>query len=162
MAGYGTDEDFDAWAADNGYTVPETPSVAVLRQRGSAYLDALYSPRPKAPGFAGTPTGGFAQERAWPRTGAEAHGEAIPSDLVPVAIEQASYFAAYQEAVSPGSLSVVTTTSGAIKREKVGPIETEYVSGSGNTLLDATPMLSAVEGLVAPFLTQPLPSIFTV
>lgn len=162
MAGYGSDEAFTAWAADNGYTVPESPSVAVLRQRGSAYLDALYGAKMNAPRFSGQPTDGFAQERAWPRTGAEAYGVAIPSDEVPVAIEQASYFAAYQEAVSPGSLSVVTTTSGAVKREKVGPIETEYVSGSGNVLADATPMISAVEGLVAPFLTQPLPAIFTV
>lgn len=157
MAGYGTDEDFTAWAASNGYTVPEDLTVAVLRQRGSAYIDGLYGPR-----FIGTPAAGFTQERAWPRTGAEVHGTAIPSDVVPVAIEQASYFAAYQEAISPGSLSVVTTTSGAIKREKVGPIETEYASGSGNALIDATPMLSAVEGLIAPFLTRPLPAIFVV
>lgn len=157
MAGYGDDQGFTTWAADNGYTVPASPAVAVLRQRGSAYLDGLYGPK-----FTGTPTGGFAQERAWPRTGAEAYGAAVPSDTVPVAIEHASYFAAYQESVTPGSLSVVTSTAGAVKREKIGPIETEYVSGSGDALADATPLLSAVEGLVRPFLAPLLPSIFVV
>lgn len=157
MAGYGTDEDFATWADDNGYTVPEGLTAAVLRQRGSAYLDGLYGAR-----FVGTPTDGFSQERAWPRTDAEAYGTAISSDTVPVAIEQASYFAAYQESVSPGSLSVVATASAAIKREKIDVIETEYVTGSGDVLKDATPVLSAIEGLVAPFLTRPLPGIILI
>lgn len=157
MAGYGTDEDFTTWAADNGYTVPASPSVAVLRQRGSAYLDGLYGPR-----FVGTPTDGFTQERAWPRTDAEAYGTAIPSDTVPVAIEQASYFAAYQEAVSPGSLAAATSPGRSVKRKKIDVIETEFFEGSGDAVSDATLRLSTVEGLVTPFLTRPLPAIFVV
>lgn len=158
MAGYGSEEGLTTFLTDNGYTLPVgAPAPAVLRQRGSAYLDGLYGPR-----FVGTPTDGFTQERAWPRTDAEAYGTAIPSNTVPVAIEHASYFAAYQEAVSPGSLSVVANASAAIKREKIDVIETEYVTGSGDALKDATPVLSAIEGLVAPFLTKPLPAIFVV
>lgn len=162
MAGYGSDEAFTAWAAANGYTVPESPSVAVLRQRGSAYLDALYGAKMNAPRFSGQPTGGFAQERAWPRTGAEAYGVAIPSDEVPAAIEQASYFAGWHEANNPGSLQVAATAARSVKRKKIDVIETEFFEGSGDAVADATVRLAAVEGLVAPFLTQPLPSIFVV
>lgn len=157
MAGYGTDGDLATWAAENGYTLSETLTPAVLRQRGSAYLDGTYEAR-----LSGIRTGGLAQERAFPRTGAEAYGETIPSDAIPVQWEHASYFAAYQESVSPGSLSVIASTGAAIKREKIDVIETEYVTGSGDALKDATPLLSAIEGLVRPFLTVPLPAIFVV
>jgi hypothetical protein len=73
MAGYGTDAGFTAWASENGYTLPaEAPSVEVLRNRGAGYIDGVYGAR-----FSGIPTGGFEQERAWPRTGAYAYGQPI-------------------------------------------------------------------------------------
>jgi hypothetical protein len=158
MAGYGTDQGFTDWLTTNGFVLPEAaPTPAVLRQRGSQYLDGVYGSR-----FPGQPTGGFAQERAWPRTGAEASGQAIPTDAVPVAIEHASYHAAYQEAVSPGSLSVAASTSAAVKREKVDSLEVEYVAGSGDAVADATVRLSAVEGLLAPFFAGPALAVFVV
>lgn len=147
MAGYGDDSAFTAWLAANGYELPEAaPTPAILRQRGAAYVDGLYGPRAR-----GVPAGGYAQERAWPRTGATAYGSAIPDDIIPDAWVQASYHAALYEAENPGGLAVVATGAGAIKREKTGPLETEYFEGSGNAATDATPILSAVEGLVAPF-----------
>lgn len=151
MAGYGEDADFDAWVAENGFTVPETaPAVAVLRQRGSAYLDGTYEAK-----FPGHRTEGLTQERAWPRTGAEAYRSAIPSDMVPLAVEHASYHAALYEAQNPGALAVAVTASQAVKREKVGSIEVEYFEGKDGALFSATPMLSAVEGLLAPFFARP-------
>lgn len=156
MAGYGTDQGFTTWMADNGLSMPLSASTpAVLRQRGSQYLDGVYGSR-----FSGAPTGGFEQERAWPRVGACAHGQAIPSDIVPAAIEHASYFAAYQEAVSPGSLSVAASTSGAVKREKVDTLEVEYVAGSGDAVADAMVRISAVEGLLVPFFVVTIPAVF--
>lgn len=158
MAGYGDDAKFTAWMASNGYSLPDGGvAVAVLRQRGSAYIDGLYGSR-----FSGQPTGGFEQERAWPRVGACAHGQPIPSNVVPVAIEQASYHAAYQEAVKPGSLSVAASTSGSVKREKVDALEVEYVAGSGDAVADALMRISAVEGLLAPFFAVSMPAIFVV
>ena len=159
MAGYGSDERFEAWMADNGYSTSSdlVLTVAQLRQRGSAYIDALYEPQ-----FSGVRTGGLAQERAFPRSGACAYGQSIGADVIPVAVEHASYHAALQEAVSPGSLTVAASTSGAIKREKVDVLEVEYVTGSGNAVADATVRISAVEGLLAPFLTVPMPAIFVV
>lgn len=148
MAGYGDDTGFDEWLAENGYELPEgAPEPAILRQRGSNYIDALYGAR-----FTGVPTDGVTQERAWPRTGATAFRATIDSDLIPLAVIQASYFAALQEGNEPGSLAVVTSAAGAVKREKIDVIETEYFAGSGEATADATLRLSSVEGLLAPFL----------
>lgn len=158
MAGYGDDTGFATWLADNGYALPEAaPDPAILRQRGSAYLDGLYGAQ-----FSGTPTAGFDQERAWPRTGAEARGASIPDDIIPGAIVRASYAAALHEAHNPGSLSVAASASGAVKREKVASLEVEYFEGSGDAAADATVRLSSVEGLIAPFLRQPEIAVFVV
>lgn len=158
MAGYGTDQGFADWLTMNGHVLPESaPAPAILRQRGSQYIDGLYGSR-----FSGQPTGGFAQERAWPRSGACAHGRPIPSDIIPVAVEQAAYAAALQEAVSPGSLSVAASASGAIKREKVDALEVEYAAGSGDAVADATVRLSEVEGLLARFFGAPALAVFVV
>lgn len=145
---YGSDSAFTAWLALNGLTLPAgAPEAAILRQRGSQYVDGVYGSR-----FWGFPTGGFAQERAWPRTGAKAYGQTIPDDAVPVAVERASYAAAYQDAIKPGSLSISATAAGAVKRKKIGPIEKEFFEGSGDVVADGTLKLSAVEGLLAPYL----------
>lgn len=148
MAGYGDDSGFNSWLSENGYVLPgDAPTPAILRQRGSVYIDGQYGSQ-----FTGSPTGGFAQERAWPRTGATAYRASIPDDVVPTAVIQASYHAALYEAQNPGGLAVSATGTGNIKREKTDVLETEYFAGSGDALADATPTLSAVEGLLAPFL----------
>ena len=155
---YGDDSGLTAWLAANGYTLPAGAlAPAVLRQRGSAYIDGLYGQR-----FVGVPADGYFQERAWPRIGACVQGRAIPPDLVPLAIEHASYAAAYQEAIKPGSLSVSASQGGALKRKKIDTIEKEYFEGSGDAVADATLKLSAVEGLLAPFLTVSMPAVIVV
>jgi hypothetical protein len=74
------------------------------RQRGSLVIDR-YEPR-----FNGHRIGGYAQERAWPRTGASTYyGEAIPPTEVPVPIINASYEAAFLELTNPSSLLPVVT-----------------------------------------------------
>lgn len=150
MAGYGDDALFDAWLDANGYNLPNTaPDIAVLRQRGSAYIDGAYGPR-----FPGYPTGGLAQDRAWPRTGATVFGSALASDLIPQRVIDASYMAAYLEATSPGSLTVVVDPAKRVKRQKVEGIEREFFepgdSGSGTV---SGPASSAIEGLLGPLLT---------
>lgn len=149
MAGYGDDSGFSAWLTENGYTLPEgAPSPAVLRNRGSQYIDAVYGSR-----FLGSVVDPI-QERQWPREGAIVNGKLIPSDVVPIAVINASYQAAYQEAVKPGSLSVVGTSSGAVKRVKVGQIEKEYQTAkdSDGTAASITPLISIVDGMLAPYL----------
>lgn len=159
MAGYGSDQRFTDWMADNGYSTSGDGvlTVAQLRQRGSAYIDALYEPK-----FPGQRTGGLEQERAFPRTGASAYGQSIGSDVIPLAVEHASYHAALQEAAKPGSLSVSAVNSGALKRKKIDTIEKEYFEGSGDVVADNTIRLSAVEGLLTPFFSTPEVAVFVV
>lgn len=158
MAGYGTDAGFSDWLASNGYQLPVTaPAPAVLRHRGSVYIDGLYGPK-----FAGVAADGFSQERAWPRVSAEAFGQAIPSNVIPVAIEQASYAAAWYEANNEGGLNPAASQSGAVKRKKLDMLEVEYFQGSGNAVTDATVRIAEVEGLLAAFLIPPLPAVFVV
>ena len=150
MAGYGDDTGFDAYLAANGYTLPVTaPTQAILRERGSAYIDGTYGPR-----FSGVPAGGFAQERSWPRTGAYAYGALIGDDVIPVAVINASYAAAWQEASSPGSLSVSYTPGTSKVLTKVDKIEWEVVGQAGDAPNGGmAPLLTSVEGMLAPFLT---------
>jgi len=158
MAGYGSDTGFQDWLAENGHVLPEGAlAPAILRQRGSQYIDGLYGSR-----FSGQPTEGFAQERAWPRSGAYGHGQSIPTDLIPVAVEQAAYAAAFQEALKPGSLSVSAMNAGVLKRKKIDVLEKEYFEGSGDAVADNTLRLSAVEGLLAPYFSAPQIAVFVV
>lgn len=157
---FGTDEAFQNWLDEQGMEVPDAaPSLAVLRRRGSDYINSTYGTR-----FSGVPTGGIAQADSWPRTGATAYGQEIGSDVVPAAVVQASYHAAYAEAVSPGSLSASGSAASAVKREKVeGAVEVEYQASSGEfSAASLTPIFTAVEGLLAPFLTRPAPGIMVV
>ncbi|KQU96787.1 hypothetical protein ASD00_18220 [Ensifer sp. Root31] len=149
MAGYGEDSTFQAWLTENGYTLPGgAPSPAVLRNRGSQYIDAVYGSR-----FVGR-IAAYDQERQWPREGAIVSGKLIPSDVVPAAVIHASFYAAYQEATKPGSLSVVGSGATRVKRKKVGQLEVEYQSTSSEseTGADLTPIISVVDGMLAPFL----------
>jgi hypothetical protein len=158
MAGYGTDEGFATWLTSFGYELPSgSESAAVLRQRGSAYVDGLYGVR-----FPGTPTGGLAQERAWPREDAEVYGVTLDDDVIPDRVIQASYAAALYEAENPNALTPTATPGQTVKREKVGPIETEYFQASQNTAVAATPLLTLVEGLLAPLLVSNTPYIAVV
>jgi hypothetical protein len=163
MAGYGDKDAAQLYWTAAGYVVPNGTTDAQITaalQRGSLVIDR-YEPR-----FSGVRTGGFAQERAWPRTGATTYyGQAIGSEI-PAAIVNAAYEAAFLELTNPGSLSPVITASGTVKREKVGQIEVEYSSSSSMSLADlvamATPVVTAIEGLLWPFLMPALPGILVV
>jgi len=160
MAGYGDDAGFDAWMEENGYKLPaDASSPSVLRHRGSVYIDGLYGMR-----FVGERTGGWAQERAWPRTGAYANGALIPGQVVPLPVVYASYEAALQEAREPGSLSLIGSAADRVKREKVdGAVEVEYQQASSENLaLAMTPVMTVIEGLLSPFLQQAFPGILVV
>ena len=164
MAGYGSNVGFNTYVESAGYVVPAGATdaqIAAARQRGSLVIDR-YEPK-----FSGSRTGGFAQERSWPRTGATTYyGEVIPPDAVPAAIENASYEAAFLELTNPGSLSPVVTGSATVKREKVGQLEVEYASSSASDAESivalSTPVVTAIEGLLWPFLRPVLPGVMVV
>ena len=149
MSGYGDDTGFAAWLADAGLTLPAgSPLPAVLRQRGSDYLDATYAARL----MCSVPTDGFDQERAWPRTGHMIYGAAIVDTAIPASWVQASYRAAYREATTPGWATSSRDPSRMTKREKADVVEREFfepgeTAGASGANIDAM-----IEGLIGPFL----------
>lgn len=153
MAGYGTDEAFDQWLTANGYELSEGAlDQAVLRQRGSAYIDGRYGYR-----FSGQPAGGLSQERAWPRSGAtDIYDNSIASDAIPNQVIEASYYAAWFEANSPGSLATITNPSAMVKRQKVDVVEREFFDPSKDPYAVLGPVSSLIEGLLAPLLGLPM------
>lgn len=161
MAGYGNDQGLATWLAANSYDLPTgAPTAAVLRQRGSVYIDGTYGYR-----FPGTPTGGLGQERAWPRTGATIYGSTLATDLIPTRVIEASYMAAYIEATNPGSLTVIVDPSKRVKHQKVDTIEREFFEASGGSVFAPdTPVSSLIEGILGPLIGPPfeLPAIAVV
>lgn len=123
MAAYGTDAGFQAWLLGNGFALPPTaPSPAVLRLKGSVYVDGLYGSQLSC----SRPAGGFEQERAWPRIGAKAGKEEIPEDVIPEAWVRAAYRAAWLEAETPGWTSGTFNPARRVKSQRVGEISREF------------------------------------
>lgn len=163
MAGYGSDAAFNAWLTENGLTLPVgAPAVAVLRQIGSGYVDAAYEWRLQCTAR----TGGYLQERAWPRTGATVNGVSVPSDLIPPPWIIASYRAAYLTAVTPGWATSGTDPSRITKREKAGEVEREFFeAGKGAAVGNAAPGFRVdpmIDGLVSPWLCPARSALFMV
>jgi hypothetical protein len=145
MAGYGDDAGFATWLADNGLSLPVgSPAPAVLRNRGSAYVDATYGQRLTCSYRSNGPT----QERAWPRAG---HPN-VPSDVTPLAWVQASYRAGYLIATS-GSLSQSISGEGRVQREKVDVIEQSFFDNGPLKPGEAVGTIDTeIDGMVSPFL----------
>lgn len=152
MAAYGSDDGFDTWLAQQGYTLPASaPTPAVLRARGSAYVDsyeALWT------GYRTDPM----QELAWPRTGASVNCKvAVPSDAIPPSVVTASYRAAWLDASTPGVLVGAATTPGKrIRRQRVeGAVEREFFDdgaakvGAGPSFID-----SMIDGMLRQFICE--------
>lgn len=150
---YGTDEGLTAYLAANGLTLPVgSPSAAVLRQRGSAYLDAAYEPELQC----SARTDPLIQADAWPRTGhVTQSGVSVPGDIVPLPWVTASYRAAWLEASSPGWASGTIDPNRRTKREKADVLEREIFApsetgGSAKGILGNVD--NVIHGMVAPFL----------
>lgn len=148
---YGDDAGFSAWLSQYGYSLPSgAPSAAVLRARGSNYIDAAYEAL-----WTGQRTDGVTQENGWPRTGAKLNCTvAIASDAIPATVVQASYRAAYLDAVTPGALSASFSSGQRVKRQKVDVIEREFYDDGGATagsgqggFVDAE-----IDGMMRPFI----------
>ncbi len=150
MAAYGSDAGFQAWLAEMGYTLPGCcPADAILRARGSAYIDGTYERL-----WTGWRTGGAMQELGWARTGATFNCvTAIASDVIPPAIVNAAYRAAYLEAVTPGILSSGATGGPRVKRQKVDFIEREFFDDGKTEAGSATGFIDPeIDGAMGAFI----------
>lgn len=86
------------------------------------------------------------QELCYPREGVTINGFCVPSDAIPKTLKSAH---AQLVIDAHNGVDLLPTGSGAVvKREKVGPLETEYaVSGS---MTGRSPELTAADALLAP------------
>ncbi len=153
MAGYGSNEEFQDWLDSQGLSIPDdAPSLDVLRQIGSDYVDAAYEYMLKC----SHRTDPFNQERVWPRTGHYFNGQPVPDNLIPKAWVLASYRAAWLEANNPGWATNPSTPGRITKREKVDVIEREFFSaeeaGGGASAAPGFPTDAVINGLVVPWL----------
>ena len=146
MEGYGDDAGLTSGIAYNGLALPSgAPALAVLRNRGSVYVDATYGQRLTC----SAPTGGATQERAWPRTG---HPQ-VPSDIIPLPWVHASYRAAYLSATLAGGLSRQIDMQARVQKQKVDVIERTFFDSAPGKPGEVTGLVDAeIDGLVAPFL----------
>lgn len=155
---YGSIAGADAYALSIGNTAwgllsTEAKNAALVR--GSLYVDSYN--RRYLDGdfkcwwqFIGGKTGGWAQEREWPRHGITG----LPDNVIPPAIEYATYEAAIREAENPGALSPDIDRTQLVKRERVDVLEVTYAvsddAGTGNLL----PTIPVIDSLLAAFLVR--------
>lgn len=125
---------------------PIGPKEAALR-RATAFLSAAFT-------WKGSRTDGRSQALAWPRTDVEdAEGETVEDDAIPVEIVQATCIIAAKELASPGYMSPAVVIADRVKRERVGPIEVEYLGGSMAPEA-SRPILTLVEDMVSGLLAS--------
>lgn len=103
-----TSTGFAEYHDERGRDVPGTWDDAKINAAllvASEWLDDTFGKS-----FIGEKTGGFLQEREWPRVNAVTrdprYSYAFPSDAIPVNVIKAVYEAAYREAQTPGVLLV--------------------------------------------------------
>lgn len=145
MAAYGTDAGYKAYADERGisYAGKTDEQIAEARLRASEYVDLTYISL-----FQGLKVGGRDQERQWPRVGATDMDGYSVGETVPVEIENATYEGAVRELASAGSLNPdIEAGGGQLKREKIGPLEFEYIR-DGST----TSTFRRIEDILAPLL----------
>lgn len=158
MQTYGTVTGADEYALAIGNTAwgaltPEAKQAALVR--GSMYVDGYIKRFIDPAGncwwtFIGTKTGGWAQEREWPRQGIAD----LPDSTVPVQIEYAAYEAAMREAANPGSLSPDIDRTQLVKREKVDVLEVTYAISDDAGTANMIPVIPVIDSLLAPFLVR--------
>lgn len=104
MEHYGTSSGFIAYCNERGIHIPNNNPTVISENLlvGSEWLDAVYRSS-----FPGVKVGGREQIREWSRKNAvDVYGNLIPSNEIPREVIYASYEAAIQNMVQPGSLSL--------------------------------------------------------
>lgn len=143
---------YHAALGNSDWTGTDADKEAAIR-RATAVLSHGFS-------WAGLRSHGRSQALAWPRSGCvDAEGYGIASDTIPVEIIDACCEIALREIVSPGSVVPDVTPSEAVKREKVGSLEVEYV-GAATSPAAHRPVMALVGAKLQPFLATVSGEVF--
>jgi hypothetical protein len=89
----------------------------------------------------------------WPRTGVVVDTYAVDDDIVPTAVANACA----EFALKASSAELNPDLSQAIRREKIGPIETEYDTNSSQAK-----RYVAINAMVSPYLLYPAGTVATI
>lgn len=153
-------EEFKSYADAHGlpYSTSTDVQIEAGLRRGTAYIDGKYTMQNSCGRwesmFSGAKAQGRAQALQWPRSGAtDSDGMQIASNEVPREIKGATAEAALREIALPGSLSPDYVAARSIKREKVGPLETEFaVSHASSGAGSVRPVITIVDEMLATLL----------
>lgn len=97
----------------------------------------------------GLPARGRGQALSWPRTGVtDANDYAVSESEVPAEVITATMELAIREIAEPGMLVPDFTSSERVVMEQIGPLRTEYATGTGSGW-DSQPTVPAVQALIA-------------
>lgn len=144
----------DSYHADRGnatWTGTDAAKEIAIR-RASSHLTFGYR-------WMGYKVKGRDQAMAWPRSWVmDADGWNVDADSVPIEIQQACAELALAELVEPGALTPTVTPSTQVKREKVGPLEVEYMAARTDPGAER-PVLLIVRDLVGRFLSKTSSSV---
>lgn len=150
MSYYGTVEDFADYIEARGGDIPtdDTDEMEAALLVASEWIDGVYGPS-----FSGFKTGGFPQEREWPRQAA--YTNTYPqynflTDEIPDRLKNATYQAAIRQLNSPGCLLVDYTPNKYKSVSVDGAISVDYVDFIQSS--DIQIQISAIDQLLAPLL----------
>lgn len=159
---YGTRADADTYHSDRGNSAWGAASEAdrdAAMARATDYIDGRYWRRLPTGAytsmFPGVPTAAaVAAGRQWPRKGAaDGYGNAIADDVVPDAVQRATYEAALRELSAPGSLSPDFTPADRITRERIGELEVSYANPAHDADRNPSrPIVPTIDEILAPLL----------
>lgn len=132
------------WDSPGGASASTEQKEAALR-RASRFLSDSFK-------WKGFPVKGRDQNLAWPRfyvSDDEDYG--IEADEIPIELKRATYEIALLELITPGTMTPSVTESQRVKREKVGPLEVEYLATRTDAWADR-PVVTKVIDMITPLL----------
>lgn len=139
---YITVEQLTAYADARGVTLPATDQLKEpLLIRAIDYINSFRGR------YQGTKTYSD-QAMLFPRNGMTIDLETFPKDAIPQELKDAQAQAAIYAATT--DLNPITTGDQVVKREKIGPIDTEYSETLAAKFLDSGPSFPLVDLLLAP------------
>lgn len=100
----------------------------------------------KQKSYLGTKTNAGEAYLPWPRSGLIVDEEVFDEDTVPSAIVEATCQLCIEQ--QNGAILFPALVDPEVKREKIGPIDTEYVTGR------TSPRMPAVDAILAPWIVQ--------
>lgn len=126
---YGSAAEFETYHETRGREIPGTWTEDMITAAlliSSEWLDATY-----ADAWVGYPTGGYTQERLWPRSAAFTNTDpsyTFANDEIPNAVKYATYEVAYRELTTPGTINADFTPNKYKSVRVEGAIQVEYAS----------------------------------